>query len=300
MSTFRGYSSYPRERIKFGHILAISGLVVGGVVLTVPMFATAHLSLRGGAVSLSNAKQQALAAILYSDDNGTMLPLGTAWNTGKDQLCYPQPVGCFSTWAWATRAYAKEQDFYRDDSVRARNRGPESLRWDTFYSDFGYNYVHLSPYRLRSDGRVAVSSVSVEHLTAPANTVMIASKWSPALVKSRVNWANAFPGGMVMDAAVEPPVCAPLPQLCLTGWGRNGFFDQSQASKGLYLDEQEGRYTGGVARRHYNQAFVAFADGHGKKLTAAALAAGTNWRASIEAKDVLLTSPRNYLWSATK
>lgn len=287
--------------IKFVHVVVITGLILLAAVFLFPIFA--HAKLGGGpSPGYSEMKRQVLAVIMYSSDYNDELPVGTAWNTGKDQLCYPAPVGCFSTWAWSVSPYIKSIKAFEDPNLKGIE--PEQRpQWATYFCDFGYNYVHLSPYiisRTPSGERIEVHPVKQTSAWSPAQTVMITSKWSSRLHAEKYTWANSFPGGMVADAAAEPPVCSDLPQLCLTNWGLGGFFDQADLSKGMFVDVTEGRYTGGVAFRAASQAIVGFLDGHSSKLPRQRLAAGTNWTPTILAKDMRVTKPTAYLWSVTK
>lgn len=248
-------------------------------------------------VSLSGVKQQSLAAIMYAADFDDHLPLGTAWHTGKDQLCFPKPVGCFATWAWSIQPYMKSSGLFSDpDAPAPERREVGQDNYDTLESDYGYNYNFLSPYSTK-DGRSYITSVDQTSATAPEFSVMTISKWHEASARSPYYWGTALPGGMLLSAGVESPKSSSSHPL---GWGRGGFFDQDNPLAGLSLAPAEGRYTGGVAFRTKELAVVGFLDGHVKKQTAEQLAVGTNWRADISAADVVVTNSKSYLWNVDK
>lgn len=258
-----------------------------------------------GAVSVSHTKQMSLAAAMYAADYDGYLPLGTAWHTGKDQLCFPAPAGCFSTWAWEVQAYLKTSGLFNDPTTERNPRRADGQdRFDTLFTQYGYNYAFLSPYRRAKSSDSSnqrVIGVSLTAATNAANTVMVASKWTRVNTPMVGFWGTGIPGGMLADAGLEPPVCSNLKQLCLSNWGKNEFFDQANPANGILLTNREGRFTGGVAgRAKGDQAIVGFLDGHSKKLTYVALARGTNWTPTIEASAVVVTDSKEYLWNVVK
>lgn len=293
-------------RLRLSHILCVIGVILVFAMLLFPLLVQERHFDQLGDVSKGQTKRLILAAIMYAADNDDYLPLGTAWHTGKeDQLCFPAPAGCFATWAWAVQAYSASP-IYPDVTVRD-NRTRLSGRDDhfnAFYVDYGYNYTHLSPYVPASNAALSnqqVLSISQLDLADPARTVMIASKWSRGNSPDPPLWGTGFPGGMLLDAAIDPPVCTALRQRCFTNWGIGGFFDRSDSRAGIMLPDSEGHLTGGVALRTREQkAVVGFCDGHADKISAFRLAAGTNWTPNVRAADVVVTDPKMYLWSVAK
>lgn len=285
------------------HLVIIICLLVFGAMIAYPILSRPTYG-SGPSLGMMSSKQINLAAIMYANDYDTSMPLGTSWHTGKDQLCLPVPVGCFSTWAWSIQAYMKTPGLFADASATPNpKRMLGQDRFDTWETQFGYNYTFLSPYIPVADpanSNQHVIGVSHVSATAPAQRVMVASKWARSNLKTLDMWGTGFPGGMLLDAAVDPPVCAPLPQMCVTNWGDGGFFDRTNPKYGMLLDPVEGRYTGGVAFRTATQAVVGFLDGHSKKLTERALAVGTNYAPGIPAASVVVTSSSSYLWSLKK
>lgn len=158
-----------------------------------------------GAVSLSNTKQMSLAATMYASDYDGYLPLGTAWHTGKDQLCFPPPAGCFSTWAWTVQAYMKSSGLFNDPTTARNPRLAEGQdRFDTLYTQYGYNYAFLSPCILGKSSEVSnqrVVGVSLSTATQAANTVMVASKWG---LVSPPTWTDSGAPG-------SREACSPMP-----------------------------------------------------------------------------------------
>lgn len=273
------------------------GFTCFGVLVLLPMLPVSHPFSRTAA-SLTYAKHETLAAIMYAADYDDYLPLGTAWHTGKDQMCFPMPVGCFTTWAWSISPYATSATLILDATAPPpMDHGKSQVAYDTFIPSFGYNYNYLSPAK-DDRGRQKLLAISQVAATSPAQTVMLASKWTAADDKSPYCWATAFPGGMVISAGIESPRSSSTHP---DGWGTGGFFDQGDYNRGLPVPVREGRYTGGVAFRNRDgTTTVGYLDGHSRKRSAADLAIGTNWKPGIAAKEVVVTDSTRYLWNVTK
>lgn len=288
------------------HVVGIMIFIFVIGIVAYPVLQPAHDGGGKKAVSLSNAKQISLAALIYSADFDEYLPLGTSWHTGRnDQLCFPAPAGCFSTWAWSIQPYMKSEGLFLDPLVPPNPRGAKGKdRFDTFHLQYGYNYANLSPFLPAKDVRNSnqrVTGISQSTASNAAQTVMVTSKWARSATPSAETWSTGFPGGMLADAAIDPPDCTGIASLCFGNWGKSGFYDRSDPAKGMLLPEHEGRFMGGVAiRLHQETVVVGLLDGHAAQKTYLALAAGTNWGPGVGASTVVVSDPKKYLWSVAK
>lgn len=288
------------------HVIGIT--IITGVLLYVILLVTRkplHYN-QAAYLSMQSLKRVALAAFMYSDDHDDYMPLGTSWHNGKsDQLCLPAPISCFSTWAWSVQPYDHFSYIFEDQTAKHNPmRSVGADRYNTFHLQYGYNYVAMSPFMPSNDAHNAnqqVTAVSQHRFADPARTILMTSKWARSEAPSAGIWGTGFPGGMLADAAVDPPVCTPLPQMCFGNWGQQGFFDQRDPSKGLLLIDIEGRLAGGVAARSEDEkSIVVFADGHAALMSHQELAQGTNWKPNIYSRSVVITNPKDYLWSVEK
>ncbi len=269
-------------------LLVVIAIIAILAAILFPVFAQAKQAAKATA-SLSNVKQNNLGIILYAGDYDDNFVLGTAWNTGGDQLAYG-PGLAFSVWTWSVRPYIKNVDLYQDplapkNPARTTNRD----RFDSYYVQYGFNYANLSP-DFGAGGPTGPTSVSTTAVANPADTVMITAKWANSENGSGSDWGTAFPNGMLAAAGAEPPACYFIPSWCLAGWGSGGFFDNT-----LGLPDAAGANTGGNSARAANQHIVGFTDGHAKRMTSGALAAGTDWTPTAP-EGIDITDVTKYLW----
>src|SRR4051812_20883746 len=101
-----------RKAFTLIELLVVIAIIAILAAILFPVFAQAKASAKSAA-SLSNAKQTTLGNIMYAGDFDDSLPLGTAWNTGRDQLCYGAGM-CFSVWSWSIAPYVKNTQIYMD------------------------------------------------------------------------------------------------------------------------------------------------------------------------------------------
>lgn len=278
------------HHLKLNHIGSVIACLCTFAALGYPM-------LRTQDDSATHVADQTKGVLLYTADYDDYLPLGTAWNTGKDQMCMSKY--CFATWAYTVTPYMTSYTSFHDPNAPANPPQTKQMEYDTFHTQYGYNYSFLSPNKLLSTG-LHVQGVSKSAATSAAQTVMIASKWASSKLSTSMVWSTGIPEGMLADAGVEPPNCLVIPGYCMSGWGAHSFFDHTGDPNGMQLEETEGRYTGGVAFRDNGKVVVGWLDGHVSSLTPAELAVGTNWAPSIEATAVTVTDAPHYLWSLAK
>lgn len=279
-----------RKAFTLIELLVVIAIIAILAAILFPVFAQAKQAAKAAA-SLSNVKQQTLGAIMYAGDFDDDLPLGTAWNTGHDQLCYSGQGMCFSVWTWSISPYVKNAQIYMDPLTSPNPKAPNGIpqiNWDSYYVQYGYNYTYLSPLWNNPGVEAGVSSTAAGD---PASTVMIGSKWANAENTSGYDWGTWFPGGQLAAAAVDSPDCYHIPQWCMDSWGVNSFY-QTQ----LHLPEVAGGLTGGNSLRAANNNITSFVDGHTKKMQAGALAVGTNWTRTTDHASVVINDTTRYLW----
>lgn len=281
-----------RKAFTLIELLVVIAIIAILAAILFPVFAQAKQAAKAAA-SLSNAKQQTLGVVMYAGDFDDNLVLGTAWNTGSDQLCYGAGQ-CFSVWSWSIAPYVKNSQIYMDPLATANGKAPNNLpqsNYDSYYIQYGYNYTFLSPMFTLNGPEAGLSSTAVGD---PAGTVMLAAKWAESENKSGLDYATWFPppnGGQLAAAAVDAPDCGDIQQYCMSSWGTGTFYSTS-----MQLTTVEGGLTGGVSTRAANQAIITFVDGHAKKMSPGALAAGTNWTPTRVATSVTFTDITKYLW----
>lgn len=273
-------------------LLVVIAIIAILAAILFPVFAQAKAAAKAAA-SLSNAKQQVLSSIMYNGDYDDMFVLGTAIETGNDQVCFGG-IGCISTWSWSVQPYMKNAGLFNDPLA---NKNPSFTgftqnRIDTWLSNYGYNYVYLSP-QLDGSATGRQTGVSATGAANPADTVMVVSKYSTS--ESNTATGYWFSGNQSMDAAASMPAdCATIAQLCFDNWGVGSAFGDA-SYLGLKTDEA-GKNTGGNSFRASKNAVVGFVDGHTKKLSPGALSAGTNWNPTRAASSVTVVDKTKYLW----
>jgi prepilin-type N-terminal cleavage/methylation domain-containing protein len=270
-------------------LLVVIAIIAILAAILFPVFAQAKAAAKATA-SLSNTKQQQLGAIMYGGDYDDVNVLGTAVNTGNDQICFGGNF-CISTWAWSAQPYMKNAGLF-SDPLASKNpsfTGIPQNRIDTWLSNYGYNYVYLSS-QSDATGQKGVSATAAAN---PADTVMIVSKYSTTEAVQDGNYW--FSGDMSMDAAASMPAdCATIPYYCFDNWGVGSAFGDPSVL-GLTKDEA-GKNTGGNSFRATKNSVVGFLDGHAKKMSPGALAAGTNWTPTTNASSVTVVDRAKYIW----
>jgi prepilin-type N-terminal cleavage/methylation domain-containing protein len=287
-------------------LLVVIAIIAILAAILFPVFAQAKAAAKATA-ALSNVKQLVLADIMYENDYDDMLPFATYWNTGNDELCFSSSL-CFSSWAWTTSPYVKSVGLLGDPS------GPNNsdyFNWNpttvaTFSPSFGYNYEFLCP--ITAGGAGVETATSATSAADPADTVMIASKWihsDDTIWNNGAIWGvSGFPGGTIADEDAEAVECGNLIQNCFSDWGMGGGYNTTAAID--ITNVTEGAYTAGNAFRVSNQETVGWIDGHAKRLSPQALAAGTNFNINAPSGSIggngaiTITHAAQYLWSLTK
>ncbi len=277
-------------------LLVVMAIISILASILLPAFAQAKAAAKG-AVTLSNAKQNSLAMIMYgADTDDVFAPVG-----------YPDPTAPIGwdpnyirTWAQLLLPYTKTGDILLD--VLA---APPDTSWGPrdailgYAPQFGYNFEALSPVVALGEPR----PIAQTSLGSPSATVMLTTKATA--------WAEYSPGwdgGYSLDSSFT--IGAPWCNMS-TGWVDGDIHPNSwcnyvspgwrnswgyQAEPGLSFEA--GGYTNLVSFRRAGKTCVAFADGHAKSATDTEMAAGTNYTRTLAPADLVINDKEKYLWDA--
>jgi prepilin-type N-terminal cleavage/methylation domain-containing protein len=264
-------------------LLVVIAIIAILAAILFPVFARAKTAAKASA-SLSNAKQQTLAIIMYEGDFNDKFPLSTAWNTGNDPLGFGTGE-TYSTWVYLVQPYVKNAELFQDPLAP----GVSYTQWTrtvllSLQPTYGYNYTALSPFNWSAQ----LPSVSTT-AARPADLVMLVEKWAQpesstiGITQAKLlgGWYGGQPqanvdNGPVLNVTVDQPNCYVIPPACEDNWGEGSVFVSS-----LGLQDNMGGNTGGLVVRGNNLAITTFMDGHAKTETLGFLAQGTNWYPGI-------------------
>jgi prepilin-type N-terminal cleavage/methylation domain-containing protein/prepilin-type processing-associated H-X9-DG protein len=272
-------------------LLVVIAIIAILAAILFPVFAQAKQAAKKSA-SISNAKQQSLANIMYSGDaDDVFVPVVVWQNSGA-----PAFVGGtgFQPWTWLILPYTKNADILSDPQAPPIKPWPSTWKDTTVKSlapTYGYNYTYLSPFFYNNGW--SERPISQTALGAPAETVMLTAKFSTSehsLGATGLYWYG--PGSFSSTVIVDTPDCYSIAQYCFDNWGTGGFWDDTY----LLKNEAAGSRTGGMSLRGGQQAVVAWADGHVAAKSAGAMAAGTTWNRNSTTADVVINDVTKYLW----
>lgn len=276
-------------------LLVVIAIIAILAAILFPVFAQAKAAAKKTA-SISNVKQKTLGVLLYAGDvDDTMVP-ATLWapqnSPGGNGYPFGFGNGWAAPWTWLILPYIKNGDIFQDPQAQGPAKGFASdLSNKIFYPSYGLNYVWLSPW----DG-TKQTPVSLSALARPADTVMIASKWSSpetdlgdGFLGFNFSYAAQDP---LLNYTVETPHCYTIPQYCAANWG----VDSWETAKTVAA----GRNTGGNSLRAGNQTVVGWTDGHAKAMAPGRLAVGTNWTPTIPKDNTVYVTgwEESNLWGA--
>ncbi|RYG47173.1 prepilin-type N-terminal cleavage/methylation domain-containing protein [bacterium] len=279
-------------------LLVVIAIIAVLAAILFPVFAQAKRAAKATA-SLSNVKQLALAALMYSNDHDDVIVLSGSYNTGDDPIKLDDngdSVG-ISPWSWLITPYVKTGALYDDPTGTPTGSlyGFSELVSKIVVPQYGFNHTYLSP---TIDGGEAQVGIATTSLGDGAGTVMLTSKYAYADsvgLQDGYFYSLGFFGAPLWTT-VEVPNCynAEPAVLCAASWGIDHEFMNADGIQGI-LSAEAGAYSGGVSTRG-GGAIVAFTDGHAKKMSLGALAGGTNWKPDIDAAQVLTLDKSRYLW----
>jgi prepilin-type N-terminal cleavage/methylation domain-containing protein len=275
-------------------LLVVIAIIAILAAILFPVFAQAKAAAKKAA-SISNQKQNALAAIMYSTDYDDVNPIYISWADGPGAPAYIAGHGCYP-WSWNTQPYMKNADIELDPQAPPIQVWPgwSSVVYKAFSTVYGYNYSWLSaPFCAFNDP--CYTPISTTAVAQPAETVMFSAKWSTGEWKygpAQVVWYGA-PRGLIVNFGVDMPDCYTIPQWCWGNWGVGDLnfqfiLDPSRITAGVR--------TGGNSIRAGNAQIIGWCDGHVAAKQPGAMAAGTNWNMNLAAGSLIVNDINKYLW----
>lgn len=283
----------PRSRNAFTliELLVVIAIIAILAAILFPVFAQAKLAAKKAA-SLSNNKQIAMAALMYSGDYDDVLPLfmnGTYSEARGDNA----PQHTADTWVWIIQPYIKNlqlmQDPGRGDKRGYWGHGPNAW-WgnQNTYPMYGLNYIFVSPYTVVNGSCDYAEGKSSTQATDPAQTVFF--------VGSRVFSEGTDRGFFGANAPGMWEWIAPHPDYCI-------WWDETPCG-GDWCGSPSSpvKSTSSTAMNYQDGTTVSWVDGHAKYMKDKALAAGTTYTtASPNGLDngggAKIVDKSRYLWN---
>jgi len=284
-------------------LLVVIAIIAILAAILFPVFAKVREKARQS-TCLSNEKQLGLALMQYMQDSDEMMvPYRTdGWFTGSSV-----------NWAVLLRPYSKmqiyggssivhcpdlEADFYHQYGTSPTNGGDV---WSSNFVNYGMNLDYLNPNKDCNNFAPHTGGIiwwgpptALSAIEAPAATVFVADSKPEVILSNGAyypsDWMDA-PGTNSGIGASNSHACAG------DGWGVGdiGEIGGLGGAHGV-ADTQTNMFD----PRHSDGANVVFCDGHVKRLTPGAAAAGTDWNPSKADGSVLLTDLSQNLWSLNK
>lgn len=282
-------------------LLVVIAIIAILAAILFPVFAQVREKARQ-ITCISNEKQLGLAFMQYSQDYDEKMVLyrTDGWFTG-DSI----------NWACLLRTYTKvpiygagslvhcpdlEADFYHQFAGTPTNGGDV---WSSNFVNYAYNVDYLNPNK--DCGNFASGSglvwwgppAALSAMESPSQTVFLVDAKPDVILSSGAYYPNDAvdpPGGNVGGPS-NSHTCS------LDGWGVGDFGEISGLGGAHGMADTE---TNIFDPRHQNGGDVVFCDGHAKRLTPGAAAAGTDWNPSKADGSVLITDLTQDLWSLNK
>jgi prepilin-type N-terminal cleavage/methylation domain-containing protein/prepilin-type processing-associated H-X9-DG protein len=264
-----GRNPKPQPGFTLIELLVVIAIIAILAAILFPVFAQARAKARQ-ASSLSNQKQIVLAVLMYAQDYDETLPPYLYAPPGVDIFAYSDPEVTF-TWPELILPYIKSWDLFRCPADGAANLNQYLSNWGFpanspekiinyargTCSNYGYNYVYLSPFSGTSPNWWP-NPVGLGAVQQPADTVL--------LTNSTTWWASG-----------TPPNCTPIQG----GWMSNDppssdFSNSTAWNGGWRLDNISCKWDrfGGMYPRHTGMVLIGWLDGHVKAARPLDLLAG--------------------------
>lgn len=276
-------------------LLVVIAIIAILAAILFPVFAQAKAAAKATS-SISNAKQLALGATMYSGDADDTIVLAGVWNTPDAPVQFTSG-NTVAPWSWLVQPYVKNGGIYNDPTnTRTPKLGNLSQTVsDIFVPQYGMNYTYLSQ-NVDDGDNVKQNGISFSSAGSPAETVFMASKFGYSESAMDANGFISFGvNSSPLWATVEVPDCYNAPAYCAANWGLNDGF-QNAADGHALKSVAAGANTGGVSLHATDSGVVAFLDGHVKKMKPGAMAAGTNWTPTANADSVSVRDGSKYIW----
>jgi prepilin-type N-terminal cleavage/methylation domain-containing protein/prepilin-type processing-associated H-X9-DG protein len=277
-------------------LLVVIAIIAILAAILFPVFAQAKQAAKRTA-SISNNKQNSLAALMYMADYDDMFPIMAAWGP-----CASPAYVCFGTagylpWTQNVQPYMKNLDLFRDPQAPDFPTTPTGFNPAIYKLGgpmYGFNpYLNNNvsfPYG--SGGGAPHQTRNGTSISRPADTVMLTQKYSNAEQISPYNnfygswWFGA--GTYFITLSTDPPDCfAPgNNHYCASGWNNNTFYGGTAGVKLLNNVEAAGAWTGGGSLRGRQMLNVAWVDGHVSNKSPGAMAEGTAYNGAKAANGI--------------
>jgi prepilin-type N-terminal cleavage/methylation domain-containing protein/prepilin-type processing-associated H-X9-DG protein len=260
-------------------LLVVIAIIAILAAILFPVFAQAKASAKRSA-SLSNVKQHATAAHIYSADYDDVIVL--MMNGQYTYLGSPTATQRTDSWVFATEPYRKNLQLLvdpigSDESAIFSGGGPFAwFRNQNLFPYYGFNYLFLSPW----NNCAFSDSKSFTAATDIAQTVMFTSSRHPTYTQ-RLGYFTATAPGMY-------PVILPHPIYCI--WTGAGWSKTPTATPTV-------PYTSEVNIKSGDGANTAWLDGHAKFMKDGALAAGTNYGSNNDPLTTAIVDKSKYIWN---
>jgi len=279
-----------RKAFTLIELLVVIAIIAILAAILFPVFAQAKIAAKGTA-SLSNNKQTALAAIMYSSDTDDVAVLDGQWSDPASPMTWGGRL--FESWAWLDLPYTKNSQILVDPLAT-----PVSVpstwsanAWNAMVgNEFGYDYTVFSPTLGAADalGNWIRLPIPFTTVARPADTVLFTEH---ASYNEQGAWYYG-PGTIMSVGMSEAPECNTIAPYCFSNWGTG---EQIFTT----VNVPAGSSTGGVSFRKAGNGAVTFSDGHAKMYTPAALAAGTNWTPTLAQSALIENNASVYHWAQT-
>jgi prepilin-type N-terminal cleavage/methylation domain-containing protein len=289
-----------RKAFTLIELLVVIAIIAILAAILFPVFAQAKTAAKATS-SLSNNKQEALAAIMYAGDFDDTAPLDVVWDGGFP-IWFGTAGSDFEIWASVTQPYVKSLQLDQDplqQTIGSIPSGWAASWWYGYQPQFGYNYTCWSP----TNGFPSGSPTNWPR--DPATFTTVARPADVPLFTERMGTTDTVwygPGGPLTIGTVEPVDCSDAPADCFENWGLN---DPFSVYGPPYSTLADGDGTGGVVfARGGSGKFpvtgftnTTFGDGHAKAMTPGQLAVGTNYSATINYNQIQITNMSIYRWT---
>lgn len=293
-STFHRSTRHSTRAFTLIELLVVIAIIAILAAILFPVFAQAKVAAKGTA-SMSNAKQLALATIMYSADADDYQLLFAVMNDTSAPADNQRP------WSLLLLPYMKSANLFQDPLTtqwKPFSNGTDELNM-LYATQYAYIFQIHCPvnYYGGTDWRVTPSSQTT--LAAPASTVLmvenrrIGDGGSWLWYFAGAGFDQAYNAGVpVLDPAAanysHNPDCIQVPGY--GSWGVNS------VSGWTSTDLSKGALTSGVAARKANQTVTSFADGHAAIMAPARLAVGTNWTPTRASNTTVINDVTKYMW----
>ncbi len=287
-------------------LLVVIAIIAILAAILFPVFAQAKVAAKS-ASCLSNVKQIALGALMYANDSDDVGVVCQTWDVSDpvNGVQITKDGHLFNSWRALVYPYTKNLDIFTDPLDSTIYKDPNFANAPSangiLYSNLAMNYMFMGQIYWNGTGE-SPKGISLTSIAQPANQVYFVEQYN-AMIDTQLEVIQApwyYYVGMV-----EAPMCWDTNLsgtdanqvdgniMCFWNWGVDG-----GVGSALNLSVNNGGQTGGVVERAASGSNVSWADGHAKKESIGALAAGTTFQIGQNANDThfVLSARDKYVW----